>query len=260
MKRATILGLGVFLVMISLNAGAWAYGIELSYGDDSNYAAGYTESDFDEILGKGYIPIKVTTAGSSGKAEVWQAVVLGSTLDCSQKILSVTATTTDTGGSGQGFGDSIFGFRITSAKSEFVSATIGYEVKNSPTVTSSIATGAGYDQIALVYGGIFKDTVNIPIIPINILLVDYPNPQTWNNTGAISFADSKTMTFLLETNKDYTFEGFLAVESWGGVNPGENTATFDAFVCIKDIQAPLPATVWLLAGGLMVLGGLARRR
>jgi hypothetical protein len=260
MKRTGICGLAGLLLLVGLSAPAWAYTVELTYGTNANHViaeVAWPTNFFEEDSGTGSVTKSVSSQVDYSTATGASTVTPAAALDGTQSLINTSASAYWYG-YGQGFGESHISFIIhaDSGESPQVLATIGFAASGILNL-QTVDDDGGYNYLWLYY----TCSLVAPDLSETMIASD---SQTWNDATLDSapFDSGQPLTLALTTEQIYTIVAVMQVGASGWANESENNINFDAFISLDNIQAaavPLPAGIWLLAGGLGVLG-LARRR
>jgi hypothetical protein len=249
MRRTWLCAGAALWLALCLGTSAWSYTLEVEYLSNSNLADAYARKtdaggvvEFipGEVTGQGTVSQTATTgeapAVATGGGTTRQAVVLTDHVDCTQGIMNTVATAghTDSAtyeGYGQGYGNSTFRFKIVAGPGEptKVWVTIGFRVSGS----INLGLAESSNKLMLQFAGKLRNFISGNDLQIAA------EQKTWQNSLiSTTYSNGRETKVLLDTNKFYTFEGFVQVdaEAYGYNFSTENHINFDAFVCIKDIR------------------------
>lgn len=250
MIRTGIRGLAGLILLLCLSSSAWSYTLELQYDSNANLADAYArktskdgevvEDKPDVVAGPGLVSQSATTGGSpalaGGGGTTRPAVVLTNHVDSTQMIINTFAAAGHTDGIyyegySQGYGESIFGFKIVSGPGEpsRVKVTIGFGVSGS----INLQKVSDNDKLILDYGCVLRNFDKGNDLQIA------GEEKTWEGSiVSTTYSKCGQVTLVLDTNKLYLFQGFLQVDAsaYDFNFPDANNISFGAFVRIEDIK------------------------
>jgi hypothetical protein len=249
MRRTGICGLAGLTLLLCLSSSAWSYTLELQYDSNANIADAYArktstggvvEDIPGVVTGPGVVSQSATAGGSpalaGGGGTTRPAVVLTNHLDSTQIIINTFAAAGHTDstyyeGYSQGYGESIFRFKIVSGPGESsrVKVTIGFGVSGS----INLKQASDYNKLILQFGGLLRNFTNGNDLQIA------GEEKTWEGSlVSTTYSKWRQVTLVLDTNKFYIFQGFLQVDAsaYDFNFLDANDINFDAFVRIEDIK------------------------
>ena len=203
-------GLAGLMLVLCLGTSAWSYTLKLTYGGNANVADACA-TDWSnyvipgQVSDSGTVTQSATTGGppaaGSGAGTTRPAVVVSDHVDNTQSIINASVTAYWYG-YGQGFGESIFGFRIIPDPGEAsqVMATLGFTVSG----TVKLQSAADYNYLILAYESslIKPDLTELPIASDN---------QTWSYAiyASTPYGSGGEVTVPLNANELYVLKGRL---------------------------------------------------